>query len=410
MAIPVEQVPGRQPILIRAAPLVVVLVLGCVVVAGLSYKLTAESISKAISDVAVLFTTIYLVVFSALWASSGYIESKILGDYFKSRGLVGADKKLKKIANLAAFIFGLLLAFAIFRMYYFDQIWIYLCIVFTIYTAVDLMSWQLRRWFLEDLVKDSVPLAEYYLDRPHIRRLVLQCACPLMLLLVMQILQCSGKNFHGVGSCFGSNLETALFRFGPPTETPGADLGTNLRNLAYGVLLACAIYSEAVIAVWRRDMKLKLSWDLNRAIWWDKMTKIILFPFFMVSLLILIVPVTNAILNRFHTVVLTAYSMGIPAATLSVILVGVAAFGFKMYSRFFYGFFEVVVGIIFMHRIISSTTPGSDGSLNPADIVQIMASLFIFVRGVENTWEGSLKRPVDARAIIENFGRARVFQ
>jgi len=71
---------------------VVVLVLGCVVVAGLSYKLTAESISKAISDVAVLFTTIYLVVFSALWASSGYIESKILGDYFKSRGLVGADK------------------------------------------------------------------------------------------------------------------------------------------------------------------------------------------------------------------------------------------------------------------------------------------------------------------------------
>jgi len=102
--------------------------------------------------------------------------------------------------------------------------------------------------------------------------------------------------------------------------------------------------------------------------------------------------------------------MGIPAATLSVILVGVAAFGFKMYSRFFYGFFEVVVGIIFMHRIISSTTPGSDGSLNPADIVQIMASLFIFVRGVENTWEGSLKRPVDARAIIENFGRARVFQ
>src|SRR5262244_3582907 len=81
-------------------------------------------------------------------------------------------------------------------------------------------------------------------------------------------------------------------------------------------------------------------------------------PVFYGVFAIFIVPVTNAILNRFHTVVLTAYSMGIPAATLSVILVGVAAFGFKMYSRFFYGFFEVVVGIIFMHRIISSTTPG----------------------------------------------------
>ena len=202
-------------VIIRAARFVIPLIFACLIVVVI---VSAKPISGAISGNIVLFTTIYLLLFSGFWASSGYLENKILGDII-SRQNAGSfnlnfakiTRKFRLIFNLIGAVFLVMLVFMILCMFIVDTNWVYLLLIFIAYTVVDLCSWQARRWFLEDLISYSPPAKAYYIRRPHIRRLILQCAIPFLLLAAVFIH--SDEGIYEVLGHLGSDLKKRCFIF-----------------------------------------------------------------------------------------------------------------------------------------------------------------------------------------------------
>ena len=102
-------------------------------------------------------------------------------------------------------------------------------------------------------------MVDYYLNRRHLRRLVFQCGCPFLFLVITEILLYGVTQpiagLRGLVSDIANSIGE-LFRFnvsaeGDPPWTP-----------AYGLFLGCAVYSEAILASWRIDMKNELQSQL----------------------------------------------------------------------------------------------------------------------------------------------------
>ena len=404
--------------IIRAARFIIPLIFACLIVVVI---VSAKPISGAISGNIVLFTTIYLLLFSGFWASSGYLENKILDDIISGRDSSKSDQnfenmvqKFRFLFNVIGGIFLIILVIAILFMFLVDTNWVYLLLIFIIYTIIDLLSWQARRWFLEDLISYSPPAKTYYIRRPHIRRLILQCAVPLLLLAI--VLFCGDKGIYDVLRHLGSDLKTALLHFSrvsdidPPSGINTTSIESEFRTFAYGAFLTCATYSEAVIAGWRRKMKLRLSMNLAAAILWDEVTKTVLYFFFVLSLVVVIVSGFFIIAENYNwlmqhlSFLVKSDILAAATAILSVIVVACAAYGFKYYSRVLYGLSEIVFGGVSVYYIIVNV------SADPDSAAKLIGGLFVLIRGVENAWEGSGKTYLGVRDLVTNFGRARLFQ
>jgi hypothetical protein len=313
--------------------------------------------------------------------------------------------------TLVSIPFVLLLAFAILEMGFAASDWLVLLAVFVAYTSVDSASWVIRRWFLEELI-DNGELRSYYLKQPHLRRLTLQCVLPLIALSLGTIWQLQ----HGHAGTLG----TFVHRFAYPILGFGGLSGTAaqedpespLRIGGYAIFLFSSTYSEAVIATWRRDMKLKLRANLEQAVWRDTVTKVILFLFFLASLLIMAVLATQELITSWRVVLDYVLRLGVPGAALSAVMLGLVAYVFKVYSRFFFGFFEVVVATVFIYNLVASKNLRGDVPPEVAQDVfaKLIGALFILVRGLENAYEEAAGMRANLKRLIDKFGRATLFQ
>lgn len=368
-----------------------------VVISGDLYADISENLARFVH----IFTNVFLIAYPIFWGISGADETRLMQAFLRNSELPPVHQQFVRLSFGFSVGFGIVLGLAIIAMIAVvvapDQMiadlgiklpvepaWVYLVVVFLAYSAVDILSWLTRRWFLQHLISDSQSLSDYYLDRPHVRRLVLQCVCPAVLL--------------------------GFAAFWHRT-------GTLPDVLAFGVFLASTIYSEAVIASWRNQMKKDLKPEsrsldaaLDQMIARDRILKTALYAAFLISIGTLVIWLTNAMIQRFTDTVDVVYSLGdhtsglLGPAALAIAF-GAAAFLFKLRSRLLYGLMETLVGVIFIKHALPSPLP--TGGL---DIVKIFGSIFIFMRGLENSHGALPDTRVDLAATIDNFGQWRVFQ
>jgi hypothetical protein len=361
-------------------------------------------ISGHLSEIVVILTNLFLITYPLIWGMSGADETSLMQTFFRNRDLPPVYQQFVRVLSGVAVGFGIILGLAMIGMIAvfvapntvltllgmshavepYDA-WFYLFLVFLVYTAVDILSWLTRRWFLRHLISGSQSLSDYYLGRRHVRRLVAQCVCPALFLCL---------------AVFSWRIDSVS------------------SVLACSVFLASTTYSEAVVASWRtqmkRDLKLEsegLMGTLDRMIARDRLWKIALYGWFLLASALIVMWSVSAIIQHFSDTVKLMYWLGAKypigdrtfgwlGPFVLAIVVGIVAFLFKLQSQFFYGFVEAVVGMVFIWYAIPNPLPP-----NGLDIVKIIGSIFVLIRGLENSRSALPRLRVDLAATIENFGR-----
>lgn len=365
----------------------------------------APDITETLSRWLALSTILFLIAQPVMWVLGGAAESRLVQRFFRDADLPPIQQQFVQIMQAVAIVFSIVLGIMMIGTvsifvapnFVLDHLWIrrhvdpanaWFCMLlsFLLFTVTDIVSWHARRWFLKHLILNTSPLYGYYFSRRHIRRLTLQSVCPALLVCIAIV---------------SRRIDTV----------PGA--------LACGVFLASVLYSESVVGLWRIQMKtsLRSEWTrqtemLARMITNDRILKAVLYGWFVINLVMLVVWSMNGIIREYDPVIRGMYDLRdqtshLFSPTALALALGAVALLFKLQSRLLYGVMETVIGIVFVWNAIPTTRPEPPSGL---DLLKVIAGIFVFMRGLENSHGALPGTRVDIMATIDNFGRWRIFQ
>ena len=320
-----------------------------------------------------LFVIAFLILFSVSWTWNGLNEFLLVNKWEPiSRSI------FVWVFKISLFILSLLLMACLGLMFVFSDSIRCLSLLFTIYTAGDILFWIARRKYLSLVLSPEDDMYTYYQGKRHIKRTSYQLALLAVIFIASQ---------------FESN-ELAI--------------RSSVVIVEYILFILIVTYSEAIIQYWRTESKNSIA---NNKVYMflkvkyilliDYILKALLYLLFILVLLVAMFWLASLLIEHFTYGVSRIYDIGgRKALVVAVLILGLVAYLLRLFYRLWYGVLELWIAA----SIINVTSPQDWRDATPQSTLQIAGGLFILIRGLDNAYEGFRKAPWGGIQIAR-FGR-----